>query len=267
MSDQIYFRGPPRFDVGLRPIGIEQWLQPDDQSHWLTGKNDLIDTRPHDVFAMQARSLPAQTEIAQRVAMQARQKLNSNEPPLLAASRLVSDDLVVMEQTQSAWVATACCLCSPTFFSAEHALGKSLAALHAPIPDDRFGLAARIDRVFTNSQPNAVLERHNWTVQWSDARYTPDGAPLRAAAQIASTDEAAENLFLRVERQTIIKFPDTQAILFTIRIRLSRLGELLTEADHAKAFAKAWADAPTGVRVYKKWAVLDRHVEALLRVP
>lgn len=265
MSALPFLDGPPRFDVGLRPIALKNWLLPDDQAHWISSKNALIDSRVTDVFCATENSLLAQNEAEALISACVSTKTLSCEAPLLRAARLVSDDLVIMEQDGGNWRATACCLCSPTFFSAAHATGKTLTELHGPVPDGDFGLAARIGRVFSNLAPNQILERHNWTVQWSDARYTPDGAPLRAMAGRAHVGDAPENLFLRVERQTIRKLTVTKAVLFTIRISLSNLSSLLRRPDYKLAFQAAWDGAPLAVRSYKNWSVLERHVSAMLK--
>ncbi len=240
------------------------WLLPDDQQAWLGPKNLLIDSQAHDVFVEAAGSRAAQQEAAVLISQECGAQLRHNEAPLLAASRLVSDDLVVMEWVGDQWVNTACVLCNPTFFSAHHAGGKSLIALHGPVPDGGFGLAARIDRVFTNLPATTILERHNWTVQWSDARFTPNFEPLRQQAVAAAVAEASDNLFLRVERQTIRRLPRSGAILFTIRIRLTRLSALLTDPTHKADFEHAWYQAPEPVRHYKHWEVFERHVAFLL---
>jgi dimethylamine monooxygenase subunit A len=264
MDLPLFLQGPPRFDVGLRPIALDQWLFPDDQAHWLAQKAHLIDSQRDAVFVASPASLPAQDEAAALIAQAGDAILTSHDAPLIAAARLVSDDLVIMEYLDGQWTNTACCLCNPTFFSAHYAYGKSLALLHAPVPDGDFGLAARVGRVFTNLATATILERHNWTVQWSDARYTPDGTPLREAAAHADIAFASANLFLRVERQTIRKLPQTGAVLFTIRIRLTKLADVLADQDHKTAFRKSWVDAPQNVRAYKKWDVLERHVSAVL---
>ena len=170
-----------------------------------------------------------------------------------------------MEMRDGAWTNTALCLCSPTFFSANDAIGKSLFGLHRPVPGGDPGLGGRISRVFSLLRDELVLERHNWTVQWSDARYTPDGTPLRNAARAAALVEAQDALHVRVERQTIRRLPQTGAVLFTIRIRLSKLSDLLAEQTLAAAFQQAWREASPDVRAYKKWESLERHVAALLQ--
>lgn len=250
-------------DVGLRPIDPALWLFPDDQAHWLAGKGALIRERLAEVHAWTAPGHPAVHEAAAMVAVAAGGVLVDGCPPLAAAALLVSDDLVVMAPgPDGGWTAVAACLCSPTFFSAAEAVGGSLAALHGPVPEA--SLAGRISRVFDLLRDGLVLERLNWTVQWSDARFTPSGAPLRAAAEAASTELAAAMLHQRVERQTIRRLPESGAVLFTIRVRLTRLAALIAAPADRLAFARAWAEAPHAVRAYKKWAPLERHVHALL---
>lgn len=263
-----FWAGPPNFHVGLKPIDPALWLFPDDQTAWLPEKNHLLNTRRAEVLAQDAQSIGAQSELL--AAIHAASPLppivaaQVDEPPLVTAARHVSDDLVILQCSVNAWQVVACCLCNPTFFSAPFALGKSLAELHAPVPDQGFGLASRIDRVFTHVQTGQVLERHNWTVQWSNARFTPDGAPLRHMAQSAKVTGGGEHLFVRVERQTITRLPLCGAIVFTIRVSLTSLSDIVADDGARAAFTFAWKDAPEHVRRYKRWAVLEPHVAALL---
>jgi dimethylamine monooxygenase subunit A len=261
-----FLKGPPNFGVGLAPIDPENWLLPDDQAAWIGPKNALIDESPLDVFAQMPGSLEGQLEAAQMIGEAIGCRINREEPPLLAASRMVSDDLVLMQMPEDQWTARALCLCAPTFFSAQEAIGRSLSGLHGPVPGGDPQLAGRISRVFSMLAEGLVLERHNWTVQWSDQRHTPSGEPLRAAARLASPEEALQQLHLRVERQTIIRLPHTHSILFTIRIRMSHLASLLQDQAHARAFHEAWHGAPQQVRVYKKWEPIERHVHHLLSI-
>lgn len=260
----LNMKGPPKFEVGLRPIAIENWLFPDDQSQWLVEKNQLLNNEISQVYVSHEDSMAAQYELANLVAKSANKNIDINEPPLIAASRLVSDDLIIMEKKDGAWFLSAATLCSPTFFSAKFAYGKSLEILHGPIPTGNFDLSGRIARVFDNLNSDTVLERFNWTVQWSNERYTPDGSLLREMAQNADLSIAKNMLFERVERQTIRVLPQTRAIVFTIRIRINNLWNIIKERNEFLAFQNAWENAPKEVRQYKKWAPLERHVDFLI---
>lgn len=258
---------PPKFEVGLHPIALDAWLLPDDQSESLLRKNWLLDNSLYEVFAQTNHSISAQKEVFElitQLGLSSAKIDNSNEPYLVRAGRLVSDDLIIMSKMGEHWQVSAAILCSPTFFDAKHAIGKSVSLLHGPIPTGSFDLSARIERVFDNMATDLVMERHNWTVQWGGERYTPNGQKLRDMANSASINDAKQMVFERVERQTIRKLPQSGAILFTIRVRLENLWDIIQDENARAAFVNAWNNAPDEVKTYKKWAHLERHIDAIL---
>jgi dimethylamine monooxygenase subunit A len=248
--------GPPRFNVGLRPIDPAHWLFPDSERHVLDWKAGLL-SRPELVLRQAPQARGAADEAASLVCAEA----GAPQGDLIAAAHLVSDDLVVMTRGDDGrWLTGAIVLSAPTFFGVDHAFGRDLTALHGPVPEGD-QLAARIARVFDALRPGQVLERFNWTLQWGAERFTPDAAPLRAAAQAASPELARDHLHVRVERQTIIKLPETGAVLFTIRVCLDPVGALA--ADEIAALAQAWRGLGVEGRSYKGWAALERHAQAV----
>jgi hypothetical protein len=265
-----FLASAPAFVVGLSPIEPAHWLVPDVAAAWLPEKSALIDARGSEVFEALPGSEPAQREAANLIAAALEHNLPAtDEAPLLAASRLVSDDPVLLERREGGWIVTALSLASPTFFPAAHAIGKGLEALHEPVPD-RLGpdqtkaLGQRIGRVFDMLRDGLVLERMNWTVQAGPDRFTPSGEPLRARARAAPQSEAASLMHLRVERQTIRRLPETGAVLFNIRVAIDPLAPMLEDGDVRRGFAAAWGAAPAHVRAYKQWAACAHLVEALL---
>lgn len=263
MSAALFHQGPPQAHVGLAPIALERWLTPDDQAAWLPAKAALMDARFADTFAEVAHSRPGQEEAAGLIGAVAAVP-EGPAPPLARAARAVSDDLVLVEPGPDGWTVSAISLCSPTYFTAAHALGKALGALHAPVPGGDPDLSGRIARVFSALRPDLVLERFNWTLQAGSDRFTPSIAPLRARAQAAAPQEAARLLHQRVERQTIRRLPQTGGVLFTIRVRLAPLAGLIAAPTDRAAFVRAWTQAPAAFRAYKGWEALDPLVQALL---
>jgi dimethylamine monooxygenase subunit A len=252
--------GPPSFTVGLRPIPVDRWLTPDDQAASLPAKADILAREGPGVLGASPGAEAGLAEIAALVAA----ALGAPAPDFAAASRLVSDDLCLMERLPAGWTLTAASLCSPTYFRLDHAIGKTLHELHGPVPGGA-QLASRIARVFDGLRDGLVLERFNWTVQAGPDRYTPSRKPLHERALAAAETDARALLHLRVERQTIRRLPTTGGVVFTIRIRLAPLAELMAAGGDARAFSAAWASASADARGYKGWAVYDRLVAALCR--
>jgi hypothetical protein len=65
-----------------------------------------------------------------------------------------------------------------------------------------------------------------------------------------------DRLFLRVERETIRRFPVTGAVLFTIRTYIRPLRHLVERPEDAARLAEALDNLPDDVRDYKRTSEL-----------
>lgn len=105
-------------------------------------------------------------------------------------------------------------------------IGLSLRALHAPIQGYEEQLATGVDRFMDTLRPGPIYARCNWFIAATgDRRWLPDQPPQEAFAHV-TPDNAGETLFVRSERQTLRRLPQTGAILFTIGIYVEPLGSL-----------------------------------------
>jgi hypothetical protein len=255
----------PDFAIGLRPIPIEAWFE-GGEADPAARKDPLIAAHLREVWAEAEGSRPGQAEVlALILAAGIEVAPRPDLPPLLAAARAVADDLCLMEKRDGAWSLAALALCAGSYFTAAEVIGKPLASLHAPVPGfaDRF--LSRVARIFDALQPGAILERRNWTVMAGDDLFAPDGDAIRARAAHIPPAEAAAQVFIRVERQTIRKLPETGGVIFTIRIWRHALAALDAEPERLAAFARAWRAAPAEFRGYKRLAVYESLVDAFLR--
>ena len=254
--------GPPRFSVGARPIEPTRWLIPDTEAHILPERRRTLEDR-EAVHRCAPDAAEAASEAARLVADHVVAPAPSIADPLYEIAHAVSDDLVVMipgsGEGPGGWRAGALVLAQPTFFSLDDAFDRSLERLHAPVPGGE-ALSGRIARLFDRLRDDVVLERFNWTLQPGAARFTPDGAPLRAAAREGGAS-GADQLHVRVERQTVRRLPQTGAVLFTIRVAIDP-APALPEPERAP-LASAWRQADAAARRYKGWADLDAAAEAL----
>ena len=255
------------FGIGLRPIEPSAWFEGGEAAEAAERrKAALLEATPGRVWAEREGSRPAQVEAAGLVfAALGREPPVDDRPPLLAASLGVADDLCLMERREGAWTLTALSLSAGTFFTAEEVVGKSLDALHAPVPGFGDRLLARVVRIFDSVAPGVLLERRNWTVLNSADLHLPDAARVRADIAAIAHEQAAEHLFLRVERQTIRRLPRSGAVLFTIRVWTQSLAELVQDPDRLSGFAQAWRGAAAPFRAYKRLELYDDLVEAVLR--
>jgi len=259
-----YRDGPPAFAPKLRPIPEAHWLHRDTEAAaWLAPKRALMRERRAEVFATAPGIEAAEAELAAHIGL--RDAVAFDWPTALeAAASTVSDDLVLLTPAPDGrWCLRAASLCAPTFWRLAEGVGQTLNGLHGPVPGGDPGLAGRIGRVFDNLQPGTVLERFNWTVQAGGERFTPSQAPLKARAQAAVGQIAARQLLhLRVERQTIRKLPVSGAVVFSIRVAVDPLTDVLDTLAEVAAFRAAWAGLSEAERAYKGWPAYEHLVAA-----
>ncbi|MAN45686.1 MAG: DUF3445 domain-containing protein [Alphaproteobacteria bacterium] len=263
-----FLSGPPGLAPGLKPIAWQGWLTPDSEAEaWLGPKRDLMRDRRAEVFAAHGAEAEM-AEAAVLVLSALGQGICEGEwpTPLEAAAAEVFDDLCLMVRGEDGlWRLQAASLCAPTFWRLSDKMGEPLGGLHAPVPGADPDLVRRISRIFDGLQPGLILERFNWTVQAGEARFTPSSSPLKALAAETPEDAALDMLYLRVERQTITKLPETGAVLFTIRIVMDPLRAALAGEEAAEAFRAAWQGITPEMADYKGWAAYDGLVRAALR--
>lgn len=282
------------FTIGLKPLDLADWIDIDDTyDAQMREKRRLYGEMPERVFVAETGTEAAQQEVLDllsehilvRFPNRFRQAPNGLEiaddvpiqgdasrQPLVAASLLVQEDLILMRKGDDGWRLAAGSLCFPSSWTLTEKFGRPLQEIHQPVP--QFGPGTRnndlINRMFDRlHQP--VL-RFNWSIQAGDALYHPlshGGRTERAQKRPSKFGGADLNAaaFIRVERQTLRKLPISGDILFTIRIYLDPLGAIARHADSralAASFAAQLAALNFDQLDYKGLtADRDRLVEAL----
>lgn len=252
--------GPHRMAMGIKPLDVADWIEVDaDLNADLAVKRDLLATRHADVFAEVEGSRPAQAEvlaelIANLQAFHANVKTDVDEDlaPLDAAGRLVQEDLCLMEDDGSGiYKLTAASLCFPTRWLLSEKIDRPMQAIHTPVPgyDDR--LASPMDKFFNALRPENPVWRLNWSLV-----ETPElNLAIRHGETTLNTEISAENaganIWLRVERQTLRRMPESGAVLFTIRIYRHPMSEVVAEAGAAARLLAAIDGLPADMLTYK----------------
>jgi len=225
------------FAIGLTQIAPERWIETDgDLERYLAEKDRLRGEDLDAVFQAAEGSEPAHAEalatlVAHLVADHAptysreadtlafldrRVDLTAPHAPLLTAGSLVADDLVLLENRDGGWRVTAGYVAFPSSWSLKEKAGKTIGEIHGPVPDFEPGSRndGLITRMFDRIAPGRVVERFNWSI-YPEADL--DWPPEKGARLSRLSFDPASN-FIRVERQTLRKLPETGAMLFTIRI-------------------------------------------------
>lgn len=104
---------------------------------------------------------------------------------------------------------------------------------------------------FAALKPDRIVGRVNWGIADDPTRFQP--VARDADAGIAAA-EAGTALWLRVERQTLRRLPQSGAVLFTIRTEITRLDQAFRSPADAAALAGAVRDMSAAMLQYKHLA-------------
>jgi dimethylamine monooxygenase subunit A len=178
---------------------------------------------------------------------------------LAEAAAHVHEDLCLLQPAGEGgrYLLTAGALAWPTDWRLSDKIGLPLAAVHAPIHGYAEQLAAGVDHFVRTLAPGPVFGRTNWFVVPTAARrYLPADDPATRFAHVTAANAGA-TLFVRCERQTLRRLPETGAVLFAIGIYAAPLDALSPAAvarvaasvdgigagEHARRAAPFYADA------------------------
>lgn len=285
-----YDGSAPLFTIGLTQLDPACWIEPDgDLDRYLDEKSRLLTRVPGEVFVAEDGTEDSQAELLallgdylpEQYPDQYRRdgitlhagshhvRLDDPEtPPLLLAGSLVQDDLVIMRKKATGWHLVAGYVAFPSSWSLREKFGLSMDHIHAPVPDFQEGTrnAGLINRMFDNLPDGRFVRRFNWALNPGGELHYPKSKIEGALPAGASLK--LEDIFARVERQTLRRLPGTGDIVFTIRIYtdpLAMLRNLPDAAAVASAFA-AQLEALTAAQIaYKGFTANRDHLVRELR--
>ena len=170
-------------------------------------------------------------------------------PPLEWVGRQVQEDLLLVDARDESLPLVAGLLCFPSGWSLGEKIGRSLASIHEPVPG--FAPVARPGALLLQRlRAGRPVVRYNWTFK---ATGELDLSPRRhwPAGEDVTPRDAGERLWLRVERQTLARLPKSDAVLFTVRTCLTRVGEAAGDGQRAARMLRALRTAPPELLEYK----------------
>ena len=283
------FENPPfRLSMGLLKIPEAEWFEIFDlqeRAQQIAEKRKLLANYHKNVFMADPSAMTASTEVfnlmlkhlpaihpelysrgENTIKLKSHKMFDGDEwstdlktngiHPLDLAARLVQEDLIIMfppEEKKSGWWLAAGSVAFPSRWSLKEKFGKTMDIIHTPVPFYKEQLQVPTNNFFDSMPFDEIYSRRNWSLH-DNPSLRQDGTKSideRPQNHITSVN-AGENLWLRVERQTLRKLKGTGAILFTIRIHLRQLKYVVKFEGIANRIAKALSALPPEMQAYKQ---------------
>lgn len=231
--------------MGLARLVESDWLQPDPD---LAARAEGFAAYPQGIQLAPECAAPG-VELAQMLGL-------SGGLPQAAASQHEDMCLLTLRPGEEQYRLIGAAVAWPSDWSPADKIGLPLRALHAPIQGYEEQLASGVDHFMAKLKPGAIYGRANWFIAATGERRWVAEPPATAFAHVTA-ENAGETLFVRSERQTLRRLPQTGAILFTIGVYVAPLSSLsraniamlagavgsLVEGEGDRRGAGAYADA------------------------
>ena len=214
---------------GIQPVAPGDWLQVDEAySAQLAEKARLLRGQAHEVCAVSDGARPAARELLARVLadLAARGEFlcagdQVTRPdgvsvrldaarPLHSLSQLVQEDFCILQKQGDEHILTAALLCFPASWTLSEKFLRPLTLIHGAVESYDAGIAARVQRLLDNVRPDQPLWRANALAYDDPALYQP----RRAIAPRQAPKRTGR--YIRSERQTLVRLPETEAVVFSI---------------------------------------------------
>ena len=156
-------------------------------------------------------------------------------------------DLVVLRPDDGVWRVTAGVVCFPSGWSLPEKLGRPLEDIHGIVPGLNAALSERINKFISGLKPGYSWERVNWGLSATDQlSMHPNLQPPRLLS-----GTPVNQVWVRVEMQSLALLPDSGGLLFGIRILNHPLNTLMEDASLKPRIERALRTMPDDVAEYK----------------
>lgn len=189
----------------MRPVAMGDWLVRDEvYAAQIAQKARLIGEARGDVIACLPEAEAAANELCALVTGQ------DDPDPLLALSRVAQEDFCILQKRGAEHVLTAALLAFPAGWTLREKIGHPLGRIHAPVEPYDDNVGKRVQRLFDGMRDGVVLWRANLLRYDDPTLFQPHlEAQPRAVGH-------AHSPYWRSERQSLLKLPISEAVVFSI---------------------------------------------------
>ena len=263
---------PFAVSMGLRAMDPNAWIEIDEHyEREIAQKRQLLNDQHGQVFAALDTGLAGSQEVLDRLLAFLPTRFPERFPdtptiepdvhPLIAASLLVQEDLVIMSpghgEEDGQWILTAACVCFPSRWDLKRIVGQNMHGIHDPVPDYERRVGKATDAMFSKFTSDRPVWRINWTVLDDEELFQPtgDGRYGKTSADVSADEEPdfGNRMYFRSERQTMTAL-ESGDVLFTIRTYVSSLNETAQRhPEFREHLGLTLASTSVETRHYKGW--------------
>ena len=211
---------------GVGRVAVEDWLtQSDSYAAQMAYRRALIATKREVVFQTTPEAEAACVELRDIICAEGGHPKSETHPPLLDAAVHVQEDLCILQKQGERHILTAAVMCFPSSWNLRDKIGRSIDSIHQPVPE--FSKVAQIvERMLSAIRVEQPLGRANFLIYTDPELHQP-----RSEGIDKPIDPNAPR-YIRVERQSFRRLPETHAVVFAIHTYVVA-EDSLSDEEHA----------------------------------
>jgi len=195
---------------GVKPVAIKDWLtRSDAYDAQMAYRYELMAHKRDKVFVETADALEACYELRDIICHEGGIAAAKEGHPLLDAASHVQEDLCILQKSGESHTLTAAVMCFPSSWDVREKIGRSIASIHSPVPEFT-EVSNTVERMLSAIRVEQPLGRANFLIYTDPELHQPRGEGI-----VKPIDPKAPR-YIRVERQTFRRLPETLAVVFAI---------------------------------------------------
>jgi len=211
---------------GVKPVATQDWVtRSDTYEAQMAYRRELMSSRRDAVFRAKNSAEAACSELRDIICDEGGFLASSNEHSLLVAAGHVQEDLCILQKQDDRHILTAAVMCFPSSWDVRQKIGRSIDSIHGPVPEFT-KVSHTVERMLSAIRVEQPLGRANFLI------YTDPELHQSRGEGISKPIDPKAPRYVRVERQTFRRLPETLAVVFAIHTYIVPESYLSTE-EHA----------------------------------
>ena len=264
MFSHLFSEGSYRFHMRFEKGTLANFYAPTgsnasllgERTHWLATARDR-----HAVALPEAE--PLLNEFVQEIQLPIELSAFKADLPGMCAEigRRLEPDFLLLTRKQSATRLVAGCVCFPSSWDLREKLGLPIEQIHAVVPGLNAAIQNQIQTFLDRLRPGISWERSNWGLSRSPELNQHPARNLPRLDEQVGLDE----VFFRIEHQSLAALPQSNGVLFGIRIQVHPLGQIREQTELRDKLLLALETMPEEMAAYKNLARARPGILQLLR--
>ncbi|RCI16398.1 hypothetical protein L249_2868 [Ophiocordyceps polyrhachis-furcata BCC 54312] len=174
------------------------------------------------------------------------------EPLRVLLSNVPEDFAIVLpDERTGRYSFRAGIICSAVGWHLNQKMGLSLAEIHEPVPHYKEKIAFSVDRFFSKLATSNPIQRASWGLEIGQPLFLPSTDAEFGRRETQDPCLAAEDVYLRVDWQTLRRLPVSGALVFNFKALFTPVAEFRDEPYVPSLLLKILDDGDREMMKYK----------------